>query len=74
MSAAHLQKQAHETSKLEHRLEAKEAKLAAQHHEIDALKIQNASINTLGERLAALERKAGTISRAELRSLASNSK
>lgn len=51
-----LQKQANETRILAHRLKTKDTQLAAQQREIDTLKFQNASINTFGERLAALER------------------
>jgi hypothetical protein len=63
-----LQKQAKETRQ---RLETKDRQLAAQQREIDALKQQNASINVLSERLAALERQAHTANLQELRSLAS---
>ena len=55
-----LQTQTQETRELAQRLEAKERQLAAQQHEIDALKQQNASINALSERLAALEQEVRT--------------
>jgi hypothetical protein len=65
-----LQKQAKETRELGQRLEAKDRQLAAQQHEIDALKQQNASINALSERLTALERQARTPTPQGLRLLA----
>jgi Chaperone of endosialidase len=66
-----LQTQAHETQELAQRLETKDRQLAAQQHEIDALKQQNASINTLSQRLAALEQQVSTATPQRLRSLAS---
>ena len=64
-----LQKQAKKTQELAERLETKDWQLAAQQREIDALKQQNASINGLSERLAALKQQVRTPQ--ELRSLAS---
>jgi Chaperone of endosialidase len=58
-----LQKQARETQEITQRLETKDQQLAAQQHEIDALKQQNTSINVLSQRLAALERQAHTAPR-----------
>jgi trimeric autotransporter adhesin len=63
-----LQKQTKETRQ---QLEAKDHQLAAQQREIDALKQQNASVNVLSERLAALEHQVQTASSLGLRSLAS---
>jgi Chaperone of endosialidase len=65
-----LQKQARETRELAQRLETKDRQLAAQQREIEALKQQNASINALSERLAALERQARTANADGLRSFA----
>ena len=55
-----LQKQARETRQLAERLEMKDQQLAVEQRDIDALKQQNASINALSERLAALEQQART--------------
>jgi Chaperone of endosialidase len=63
-----LQKQAKETRQ---RLGAKDRQLAAQQREIDMLKQQNASLNALGERLAALEQQVCTATPHRLDSLAS---
>ena len=63
-----LQKQAMETRQ---RLEVKDQQIAAQQREIDALKQKDASINALGERLAALELQIRTATPQGLRSLAS---
>jgi hypothetical protein len=54
-----------------HRLEKKDAQIATQQHEIDALKQKDASIDALSERLAALEAQARTATPQGLRSLAS---
>jgi len=69
--ANQLQTQAQETQELAQRLETKDRQLAAQQREIDALKQQNASINALGERLAALEQQVYAATPQGLRSLAS---
>ena len=67
-----LQKQPMETRELARRLQVKDAQLTAQQREIDALKLKDASINTLSERLTALEQQARTGARIMLRSLAQN--
>jgi hypothetical protein len=59
-----------EVQKLAQRLETKDRQLAAQQREIDALKQQNASIDALSERLAALEQQTRTANTEGLRSLA----
>ena len=66
-----LQKQTEKTQELTQRLETKDQQLAAQQREIDALKQQNASINMLSQRLAALEQQIRTATPQGLRSLAS---
>jgi hypothetical protein len=53
------------------RCRRKDQQIAAQQREIDALKQQNASINVLSERLAALEQQVRTATSQRLRSLAS---
>jgi hypothetical protein len=58
-------------SRLAQRLETKDQQIAAQQHEIDALKQQNASINALSQRLAALEQQVRAATPQSLRSLAS---
>ena len=69
--ANQVQTQTRETEELTQRLQAKDAQLAAQQREIDALKQQNVSINALSERLATLERQVQTANSERLRSLAS---
>ena len=58
--AKQLRNQASRARELAHQLEMKDRQLAAQQREINALKQQNASINGLSERLAALEQQAQT--------------
>jgi hypothetical protein len=60
-----------ELQKQERDTRAKDQQLAQQQREIDALKQQNASINALSERLAALERLVPVANGDRLRSLAS---
>jgi hypothetical protein len=59
------------TALLLNELQRQQTKLAAQQREINLLKQQNASINTLSERLAALERQGQTAKAGGLGSLAS---
>jgi septal ring factor EnvC (AmiA/AmiB activator) len=67
-----LKAQASETRELAQRMQTKDQQIAAQQREIDALKQQNASINTaLSQRLAALEQQARPATPPGLRSLAS---
>jgi Chaperone of endosialidase len=59
------------TALLLNELQKQTAKVAAEQREIDALKQQNASINTLSERLAVLEQQVHAATAQGLRSLAS---
>jgi Chaperone of endosialidase len=59
------------TALLLNELQKQTTKIAAQQHEIDALKQKDAAINALSERLAALEQQARTANPPALRSLAS---
>jgi Chaperone of endosialidase len=69
--ATELQKQTEETRELAQQLGTKDQQLASQQREIEALKQQNASINALSERLAALEQQVRTSTAQRFRSLAS---
>jgi hypothetical protein len=66
-----LQTQVRETQELAQRLATKEQQLTIQQREIDALKQQNASMNTLSGRLAVLERQVQTSTSQRPRSLVS---
>jgi len=60
-----------ELQKLDERMQTKDRQIAAQQREIDTLKQQNASINALSERVAALEQQVQTATSASPRSFAS---